>query len=138
MPSWNHSDGVRFCATFSIFDDRGRRDLFLEATLSSAFTTFAATDSGVCFSVSLDIVTRSARTANVTVPASVPDHRRLRAEAVSSAATSASCYECRKHIFVFAVIVGVTLWLINLGFPSMAPSDQITPCSRSRAMAALA
>src|ERR1700674_1030984 len=47
----------------------------------------------------------SARTANVTAPASVPVHRRLRAEAVSSAATSASWYESRKHIFVFTVIV---------------------------------
>jgi hypothetical protein len=60
--------------------------------LSSAFTTLAATDSGVRCSASfdIDIVMRSVRTANATVPASVPDHRRLRAEAVSSAATSGS------------------------------------------------
>jgi hypothetical protein len=38
-------------------------------------------------------------------PVSVPDHRRLCAEAVSSAATSASCYERSEHVRIFAMIM---------------------------------
>src|SRR5258708_1167944 len=50
-------------------------------------------------------MTLASRTENIIVPASVPDHRWQTAEAASSAASSATCYESSEHIFVLAIVV---------------------------------
>ena len=73
-------------------------------SVSNAFTTFAATDAGVCLSFS-SAMTLASQIGNAIAPASVPVHRWQTAEAASSAASSATCYERSEHIIVLAVVM---------------------------------
>jgi|ERR1700722_3768120 hypothetical protein len=50
-------------------------------------------------------MTLASQIENTIVPASVPVHRWQTAEAASSAASSATCYERSEHIFVLPVVM---------------------------------
>ena len=77
-------------------------DLSLAGTLSKAFTTFTATDSGVCFGFSAMLTSSYERRISIVPACGVA---MLQAEHAAGSSCSASCYEATEHIGVFAMVM---------------------------------